>query len=125
MIDAQTHFGNYLALSGGRLGFSSVPSLAPVPVEWNYELLQYMACTVAGNSPRALHMLSRISSNTNPYASEQHLMRELSGLQPELKINLVTPESVTALENYWRALSNTRMIAPLFLELFHRQWTIM
>lgn len=124
LIDAETHLENYIALPDGHLGFSSVPSLAPVPVEWNYEMLQYMACTVAGNSPRALHMLSRISSNTDPYAGEQHLMRELSGLQPELKINVVTPESVIALENYWRALANTRMIAPLFLELFHRQWTL-
>ncbi|HYK89947.1 MAG TPA: hypothetical protein VE398_14320 [Acidobacteriota bacterium] len=124
LIDAEMHFDNYLALPEGRLGFSWVPALAPVPVEWNYELLQYMASTVAGDSPRALHMLSRISSNTDPFAQEQHLLRELSSLQPELKINLVTPESVTAMENYWRALANTRMIAPLFLELFHRQWVI-
>ncbi len=125
LVDSELHLENYLALPEGRLGFSSVPALAPVPVEWNYELLQYMACSVAGNSPRAIHMLSRISSNTDPYAGEQDLMRELSGLQPELKVNQVTPESVTALENYWRALANTKMIAPLFLELFHRQWTLL
>jgi hypothetical protein len=124
VVDADAGFKSYVALPDGHLGFTLVPSLAPVPLEWNYELLQYMACTVAGNSPRALQMLSRISSNTDPYAGEQHLMRELSGLQPELKINLITPESVTALENYWRALSNTRMRPPLFLELFHRQWTL-
>ena len=125
LIDAEIHLENYVVLSGGHLGFSSVPSLAPIPVEWNYELLQYMACTVAGNSPRALHMLARISSVENSYAGEQDLMRKLSGLQPELKINLVTPESVTALENYWRALAGTRATAPLFLDLYHRQWTVM
>ncbi len=125
LVDSEMHLENYLALPDGRLGFRTVPSLAPVPVEWNYELLQYVACSVAGNSPRAIHMLSRISSNTDPYAGEQSLVRELSGLQPELKINQVTPESVTALENYWRALANTKMAAPLFLELFHRQWTLL
>jgi hypothetical protein len=123
-VDAEASFQGHVALPDGQLGFGLVPSLAPVPVEWNYELLQYMACTVAGNSPRALQMLSRISSNTDPYAGEQHLMRELSGLQPELKINVITPASVTSLENYWRALSHTRMRPPLFLELFHRQWTL-
>ncbi len=56
--------------------------------------------------------------------NEQHLMRELSGLQPELKVNVVTPDSVTSLENYWRALANTQMRPPLFLQLFHRQWTL-
>ncbi len=125
LVDAEAQPENMLLLPDGLLGFRAVPGLAPVPAEWSYELLQYMVCTVAGNSPRALHMLSRMSSNHDAYAGEQHLMRELSALQPELKINVVTPESVAALENYWRALAATHLRAPLFLELFHRQWTLL
>ncbi len=124
LVDAETRLDNFAMIRADALGFRSLPVLAPVPVEWHYELLQYMASTIAGQSPRALHMLSRICSSHDPYAGEQRLMRELSGLQPELKINLVTPESVTALENYWRTLANTGMRPPLFLELFHRQWTL-
>ena len=32
LVDAEAHMENYLTLPDGRLGFSSVPSLAPVPV---------------------------------------------------------------------------------------------
>ncbi len=124
VLDAEGNPDCYATYPDGSFGFLSLPVLAPVPVEWHYEVLQYMASSVAGQSPRALHMLSRMSSKQDPYAGEQRLMRELSGLQPELKINIVTPESVTALENSWRALANTRMRPPLFLELFHRQWTL-
>ena len=124
IVDADMLLDNYLPNGGDTLGYRRLPTLAPVPVEWHYELLQYMASTVAGQSPRALHMLSRICASQERYAGEQRLMRELSGLQPELKINLITPESVTSLENYWRTLANTGMRPPLFLELFHRQWTL-
>ncbi len=124
LVDAETRLDNFALDGENALGFRSLPVLAPVPVEWHYELLQYMASTIAGQSPRALHMLSRICSSSDPYAGEQRLMRELSGLQPELKINTVTPQSVAALENYWRTLAKTSMKAPLYLELFHRQWTV-
>jgi len=125
LVDAETRLDNFAVIGADALTFRTVPVLAPVPVEWHYELLQYMASTIAGQSPRALHMLSRICSSHDPYAGEQRLMRGLSGLQPELKINLVTPESVTALENYWRTLENIGMQRPLFVELFHRQWTLL
>jgi hypothetical protein len=124
LIDAEGRFENFTVLPDGRLGFCVLPVLAPVPLEWNHELLQYMAATVADQSPRALQMLSRMSCGHDPYAGEQRLMRELSGLQPELKINVVTPESVASLENYWRALANSKMNPPPFLQLFHRQWTL-
>jgi len=125
LVDAEMRLDNYLLNGGDALEYRRLPTLAPVPVEWHYELLQYMASTIAGQSPRALHMLSRICASQDHYAGEQRLMRELSGLQPELKINLITPESVTSLENYWRTLANTGMRPPLFLELFHRQWTLL
>ena len=124
VLDAEGSLDHFSIGSDGSFCFASLPVLAPVPVEWHYELLQYTASSVAGDSPRALRMLSRMCSKQDPYAGEQRLMRELSGLQPELKINIVTPESVASLENSWRALSNTRMRPPLFLELFHRQWTL-
>jgi hypothetical protein len=124
LIDAQVRFENFAVLPGGNLGIRAVPVLAPVPLEWHHDLLQYMAATVAEQSPRALHMLSRMSCGHDPYAGEQRLIRELSGLQPELKINAVTPGSATSLENYWRALANSGLNPPLFLQLFHRQWTL-
>lgn len=124
VVDAEMRLDSFAAVNGA-LRFRCLPVLAPVPVEWHYELLQYMASTIAGQSPRALHMLSRICCPQDSYAGEQQLMRELSGLQPELKINLVTPETVSALENYWKTLAKTGLRAPLFLELFHRQWTLL
>jgi hypothetical protein len=124
LVDAEGKFANFTVLPDGNLGFRVLPVMAPVPLEWHHDLLQYMAATVAGQSPRALRMLSHMSSGHDSYAGEQRLMQELSGLQPELKINIVTPKSVASLENYWRALANSQMKPPLFLELFHRQWTL-
>ncbi len=124
LIDAEGRFANFTVLPDGGLGFRVLPVMSPVPVEWHQELLQYIAATVAGQSPRALHMLSRMSCGHDSYTGEHRLLRELSGLQPELKINVVTPDSVASLENYWRALANSRLRPPFFLQLFHRQWTL-
>src|SRR5258708_3222898 len=97
----------------------------PVPAEWHNELLQYVGSSMAGNTPRALRMLRHISSSGDSYAEEQQLLSQLSSLRPELKINAITPESVTAMENYWRALAGTRLNPPLFLQLFHRNLTLL
>ena len=124
LVDAEVRIESCRISAGDRLVYRVIPILAPVPVEWSYELLQYVACVVAGNSVRALQMIARIVSSRGAYADEQILMRELSALQPELKINAITPPSVTALENNWRALAAAKLMPPGFLELFHRQWTI-
>lgn len=125
LLDADVQLENLITLPEGRVGFRIVPTLAPIPPEWSYELLQYAASAAAANSPRALHMLARMSALQDVYAGEQRLLRELSGLQPELKINVVTPESVTSMENYWRALGATPLRPPFFLELFHREATLL
>ena len=70
-------------------------------------------------------MLSRMSGGGKPYAAEQVLLRNLSGLRPELKVHVTTPESVTGLENYWRAHAASGLNLPVFLELFHRQMTLL
>lgn len=125
LVDAEAQPENYLVLPDGGLGFRTLPALVSVPVEWHYELLQYVTSAVAGNTSRALQMLSRMSASENPYGTEQLLLETLSALQPELKINVVTPESIAALENYWRAQARTARKPPLFLELFHRNLTVL
>lgn len=125
LVDAEAQPENYLVLPDGGLGFRALPAVVSVPVEWHYELLQYVTSAVTGNTSRALQMLSRMSASENPYGTEQLLLEKLSALQPELKINVVTPESVAALENYWRAQARTPQKPPLFLELFHRNLTVL
>jgi hypothetical protein len=125
MVDIELAAESYAILPGGRLGYRWLPTWIPVPVEWHYELLQYVGASSAGNTPRALHMLGRMSSGPDSFAGEQQLLTQLSSLQPELKINAVTPESVTVFENYWRALARTPLQAPLFLHLFHRNVTML
>ena len=124
LVVAEPQPESFLWLPDGHLGFRDLPALATVPVEWHYELLQYTASATAGSSHRAIQMLSRMCSSPNPYAAEQQLLQKLSSLQPELKINVTTPESVAALENYWRALAASSLRTPLFLELFHRNLTV-
>jgi len=125
LVDAEAQPENYLLLPDGGLGFRTLPALVSVPVEWHYELLQYMTSAAAGNTTRALQMLARMSGSENPYATEQLLLEKLSALQPELKINTVTPESIVALENYWRAQARTPCKPPVFLELFQRGLTVL
>ena len=125
MVDTELAAQSYAILPGGRLGYRWLPAWIPVPVEWHYELLQYVGASSAGNTPRALHMLGRMSSGPDSFAGEQQLLTQLSSLQPELKINAVTPESVTVFENYWRALARTSLEPPLFLHLFHRNVTLL
>jgi predicted unusual protein kinase regulating ubiquinone biosynthesis (AarF/ABC1/UbiB family) len=125
LIDTEMRLENFLVLPDGSLGYRALPAWISVPVEWHYELLQYVASSAAGDTPRALQMLSRMSSGRDSYAEEQRLLSQLSSLQPELKVNAVTPESVTVLENYWRALAGTPMSPPPFLQLFHRNLTLL
>ena len=125
LIDTEARMENLLILPDGRLGFRVLPAWVPVPMEKQYDLIQYVATGVAGNTPRAIQMLCRISCGRNAYDGEQELLNRLSSLQPELKINVMTPESVTVMENYWRALAGTPLHPPLFLHLFHRNLTLL
>ena len=122
-LDADASVDNYLLLPGGGIGFRTVPTLVPVPVEWHNELLQYLTAAVSGNSHRAMQMLSRICSGHSSYQTERLLLAHFSALQPELRRHSFPPESVMALENYWRALGRANLNPPLFLHIFHRNLT--
>ena len=124
LLDADAQPSNYLLLADGGVGFRTLPALAPVPVEWHNELLQYLTSAIAGNSYRAMQMVSRICAGANPYEAERMLLERLSALQPELRIQRVAPGSVVALENYWQALGQTALRSPLFLHLFHRTLSV-
>jgi len=125
LLDADAQPSNYLLLPDGGVGFRTLPALVPVPVEWHNELLQYLTAAIAGNSHRAMQMLARICAGANPYAVEQMLLEKLSALQPELRIQSMAPDSVVALENYWRALGRTSLKPPLFLHLFQRNLSVL
>ncbi|MBI3934229.1 MAG: hypothetical protein HY316_06025 [Acidobacteria bacterium] len=124
-LDADAQPSNYLLLPDGGVGFRTLPALVPVPVEWHGELLQYLTSAIAGNSHRAMQMLSRICAGANPYAVERMLLERLSALQPELRIQSVAPASVVTLQNYWRALGQTSLKPPLFLHLFQRNLSVL
>ena len=125
LVDTEGLIENYVVLPDGSFGFRVLPAWVSVPVEWHYEMLQYVASSAGGATARALQMLCRMSSSRDSHDGERQLLSELSALQPELKINAETPESVTNLENYWRALARTTLNPPLFLHLFHRNLIIL
>ena len=120
LVDADGQMENYLLLSDGTLGFRVLPAWHPIPAEWHHEIHQYLTASSSGNTKKALQMLCRISSGRETHTREQELLNHLSSLQPELKLEGVTPESITMLENYWRALALSSLDPPLFLQLFHR-----
>jgi hypothetical protein len=98
LVDTEFEMEELVVLENGRLGFRTVPAWVTVPVESHQDLLQYLVAAVAGDTPRAVRMICRMSAGRDSYQAEHRLLNELSSLQPELKINAVTPESVTALE---------------------------
>ncbi|MBI3941090.1 MAG: hypothetical protein HY315_09665 [Acidobacteria bacterium] len=108
---------NLVMTDDGGVAFRVLPALVPVPAEFNFELTQYTASFATGDAPRAIRMLARIVRGQ----CEPRLWKEFSALQPLLKIRADAPESVTAMENYWRALAGVGLRVPLFLQLFHRQ----
>ena len=124
LVDSEFQMDELLVLESGRLGFRTLPAWVTVPVESHQDLLQYLVAAVAGDTPHAVRMICRMSAGRDSYLAEQRLLNELSSLQPELKINAVTPESVTALETYSRAMSQSDMKPPPFLRLFHRNITL-
>lgn len=125
LVDAEFQLEELLVLDQGRLGFRTVPAWVSVPVESHQHLLQYLVAVVANDTPRAVQMICRMAAGRNSYPAEQRLLNELSSLKPELKINAVTPESVTALETYCRAMGETDLKSPPFLRWFHRNITLL
>jgi hypothetical protein len=124
VVDADLLIENYLWNNGG-IGFRAVPALSPVPVEWHAEFLQYVVCVIAGETRRAIQMLARMSLGRRPRAAERALLRAFAGLQPELKMKASTPGTVSAFETYWRAYAASGMVLTPFLELFHRQMSML
>jgi predicted unusual protein kinase regulating ubiquinone biosynthesis (AarF/ABC1/UbiB family) len=124
LVDSEFQMDELLVLEKGRLGFRTLPAWVTVPVESHHDLLQYLVAAVSGDTPRAVRMICRMSAGRDSYLAEQRLLNELSSLQPELKVNAVTPESVTALETYSRAMSQSDLTPPPFLRLFHRNMTL-
>jgi hypothetical protein len=124
LIDSEARPENYLLLTEGGIGFNFVPAFITIPVEWHNEMVQYTASAAAGNSQRAIQMLSRICASESAYDVEQRLLERLSALQPELKIQQSIPESVVTIENYWRSLRTASVASPLFLHLYHRNMSI-
>jgi hypothetical protein len=125
LVDSEARPENYVVLPDGGIGFSTVPAFAIVPVEWHSEMVQYTAAATAGNSQRAIQMLSRICVAESAYDVEQRLLERLSALQPELKIQQSIPASVVTVENYWRSLRAGAVDSPLFLHLYHRNLSIL
>ncbi|HXI39025.1 MAG TPA: hypothetical protein VNH83_03560, partial [Bryobacteraceae bacterium] len=124
VVDADLLIENYLWNNGG-IGFRAVPALSPVPIEWHTEFLQYVVCVIAGETRRAIQMLARMSAGRSPYAAERALLRAFAGLEPDLKIKASTPGAVAAFETYWRTYAASGMMLAPFLELFHRQMTML
>ncbi len=124
LVDSEARPENYLVLPDGTIGFRSVPCFVTIPVEWHAEMVQYTASATAGNSQRAIQMLSRICAPESAYDAEQRLLERLSALQPELKIQQSIPASVVTIENYWRSLQAAAVDSPLFLHLYHRNLAI-
>ncbi len=124
VVDADLLIENYLWNSGG-IGFRAVPTLSPVPIEWHAEFLQYVVCVITGETRRAIQMLSYMSAGRSPSAAERVLLRAFAGLPPELKVKASTPGTVSAFETYWRAYAASGMALAPFLELFHRQMTML
>lgn len=120
LVDSEARPENYLLLENGEIGFSAVPAFVTIPVEWHNEMVQYTAAAAAGNSQRAMQMLSRICAAESAYDIEQRLLERLSALQPELKIQQSVPASVVTIENYWRSVRAGEVSSPLFLHLYHR-----
>lgn len=124
VVDADLLIENYLWNNGG-IGFRAVPALSPVPIEWYAEFLQYVVSVITGETRRAIQMLAHMSAGRNPSDAERLLLRAFAGLPPELKVKASTPGTVSAFETYWRTYAASGMMLAPFLELFHRQMTML
>jgi hypothetical protein len=82
--------------------------------------IKYVASVLARNGPRSAQTLIRLVNSQPPLDLEKQLMKEFSGVEPELKINMWFPASAAAFENNWRALAKLTPLRPLFLDCLHR-----
>lgn len=110
-----------MAALDGRIAVRYVPALAPLPPASGSDLLHYLCAAIAGDSARAVWMLSRILQRADGADIEGRLWRNLAALRPDLKLEPVRLDSLSSLREYWRAATATGAPVPLSLHLFHRQ----
>lgn len=119
-IDADLDVSAIVLAPEGKLGIRRAGRLIAIPPALTGACLKYMSAVLAGNAPAAAHQLVKLASGRTALHLEAQLLDELSNLEPELKVNLQFPASVAVFEGNWRALANTGVEKPLFLDVMHR-----
>jgi hypothetical protein len=104
----------------GRLALRRANRLLAIPAPQTHACLKYISAVLASNAPAAAQTLVKLSSGRPGLHLESRLLDELSNLEPELKVNLQFPPSVTIFEGNWRALKRAGAVNPLFLDMMHR-----
>ncbi len=120
-LDGDLDFDALVLTPEGRLGVRHVERLIAVPPALASTALRYISAVLAGDTTFASHLLARLASGRTDLQLEAKLRKELSNLEPELKVDVPRfPESASIFEGNWRALARIRPERPLFLDLMHR-----
>ncbi len=119
-IDGDFDPESIVLTSGGKLAVRRAERLIAVPPTLAAACLKYVSAVLAANAPSAAHLLVKLASGRTDLSLEGRLLDELSNLEPELKVNLRFPLTASVLEGNWRALANSGIERPLFLNAMHR-----
>ncbi len=123
LVDGELDRNAMILTRSGRLAVRRANRLIAVPAASLRTALKYISSVLADDAPMAARFLLKLSRGQVSIDMENRLLDELSGLAPELKIDLQLPGSVSSLEAYWRALSRMEIEKPLFLDCLHRNLT--
>lgn len=119
-IDADLDPEAIVLTRNGRLALRRASRLISIPPALAGACLKYISAVLAANAPAAANQLVKLASGRTALHLESQLLDELSNLEPELKVNLQFPASTSVFEGNWRALTNTGIAKPLFLDAMHR-----
>ncbi|MGH9719781.1 MAG: hypothetical protein ACRD8O_06180 [Bryobacteraceae bacterium] len=119
-LDAELDPDAMVIAKSGKLALRRANRMVAIPPARAGMALKYISAVLAGNAPIAANQLVRLLAGRTGLELESSLLDELSNLELELKIHLQFPASAAVFEGNWRALAQTGVERPLFLDIMHR-----
>jgi hypothetical protein len=119
IIDADLDLDAMAFAGGERLIMRRVGRPLSVPPLQVNVGMKYVSAVLEGDASITVQTMLSMAGQSSGRL-EATLLDHLSGIEPELKVNLWYPGSAAAFESNWKALTKLDVERPLFFNCFHR-----
>jgi len=120
IVDAELELDAVVVSPAGRLVMRRLNRPLAVPPPLVNVGIKYLSAVLAGDATMTVQTLLQMAGGQKVASLEPLLLNRMSGIEPELKVQLRFPVSAAAFESNWRALATIPVVRPLYLNCLHR-----